>query len=120
MTAARILAAAIALAAAPALADERGGGIVSEVKVGVLQHDVDLLSFSREEGQALNGEVLFRSPEALAIIGRPRPHLGGTVALQGRTDQLYAGLTWTARPFDNDFQRLWLSAFFGGAVHDRA
>lgn len=108
-------------AAKDAAADARaeGRGIVSEVKLGLLQHDVEFLPVSREDGQALNAEVLFRSPAFLDVIWSPRPHLGASLALEGRTDQVYGGLTWTFRPFDEGgLAPLWVSAFGGGAVHD--
>lgn len=119
MTSARVLAAVLAVTATGAAADEGRGGIVSEVKIGVLQHDVEFLPVSREPGQALNAEILFDSPGFLEPIWSPRPHFGASVSLEGETDQLYAGLTWTFRPFDDGgLAPLWLSAFGGGAVHD--
>lgn len=123
-----ILAAALALTATGAAADPAdpadpdhsgGGGILSEVKLGILQHDIEFLPVSREDGQAVNAEILFGSPGFLDAIWSPRPHLGASVSLQGRTDHIYAGLTWTFRPIDEGaFAPLWLSAFGGGALHD--
>lgn len=119
-----ILAAALALTATGAAADEldpadpSGGGILSEVKLGILQHDLEFLPVSREDGQAVNAEILFDSPRFLDVIWSPRPHLGGSVAFEGRTDQVYAGLTWTFRPFEGRLAPLWFSAFGGGALHD--
>lgn len=99
--------------------DEAKDGIVSEVKIGLLQHDVEFLPISREDGQALNAELLLRSPGFLDAIWSPRPHIGASLALEGRTDQVYAGLTWTFRPFDDGaLAPVWISAFGGGALHD--
>jgi lipid A 3-O-deacylase len=117
MTRLPLLAAAV-LTATGAAAEEPRDGIVSEVKVGLFQHDIAFLPASDEDGQAVNAEILFRSPGFLDAIRSPRPHLGTTIALDGQTDQVYAGLTWTFRPFDGGFAPLSLSAFGGGAVHD--
>lgn len=100
-------------------ADTDRGGILSEVKLGVLQHDIEFLPVSREDGQAVNGEVLFDSPGFLDSLWSPRPHLGASVSVEGETDQIYAGLTWTFRPLeDGAFAPLWFSVFGGGALHD--
>lgn len=114
------LAAVLALAASAAAAqDVRDDGLVSEVRAGVLAHDVPLLTFRAEPGLAANAEILFRSPRLLDVIWSPRPHLGTTVSVEGETDQIYAGLTWTFRPVDRGrFAPVWFSAFGGGAVHD--
>lgn len=122
----RVLAAttlAIALGATGAAAQDAvevaDPGIVSEVKVGVMQHDIDFLPHSVEDGQAVNAEILFEKPFFPDRWWSPRPHLGTTVALEGETDHIYAGVTWTVRPFHGSrFAPLWLSAFGGGAVHD--
>lgn len=107
------------LAAGAAAAEEPAGPAVSEIRLGLLQHDVELLAPNREPGQGLNAEFLFRSPGFLDRLGAPRPHLGGSVSFEGEADHLYAGLTWTFRPFDDGpAAPLWLSAFGGGAVHD--
>lgn len=110
----------LALLSPTAWAEDRPRGeLVSEIKLGVLQHDIRLIAAASEPGQAINGEILFRSPDFLRPVWSPRPHLGATVSLDGETDQVYAGLTWTFSPFDGGtFAPVWLSAFGGGAVHD--
>ena len=116
---AALLAVASAMGPITAGADEPGGGIVSEVKAGVLQHDLRLIAADSEAGQAVNAEVLFRSPRILDAIWSPRPHLGASVSLEGETDQIYAGVTWTFRPFEEGaLAPVWLSAFGGGALHN--
>jgi lipid A 3-O-deacylase len=93
--------------------------VISEVRAGVLQHDVDFLGDNREPGQDISAEVLFDSPGFLGPVFSPRPHLGVSANTQGATSQLYAGLTWTIRPFDGGVPgRFWLSPFFGGTVHN--
>src|SRR5207253_650138 len=83
----------------------RAEGIFSEVRLGVLAHDVGFLG-GREPGADINAEVLFVSPfpddwgstwpQWLRWIARPRPHIGGDVNTAGATSQAYLGLTWTA------------------------
>jgi lipid A 3-O-deacylase len=80
--------------ALPASAAEAGDSIVSEVRGGVFGHDIRMLSFHRENGADINGEVLFVSPEYLDAVWSPRPHLGATVNLDGNTSTVYGGLTW--------------------------
>ena len=119
IVAAALLAGVCGIAPITAGADEPGGGIVSEIKAGVLQHDLRLIAADSEAGQAVNAEVLFRSPRILDAIWSPRPHLGASVSLDGDTDQVYGGMTWTFRPFgEGALAPVWLSAFGGGAVHN--
>jgi lipid A 3-O-deacylase len=91
--------------------------VVSEVKLGLLAHDVHIFSSSRkEEGVDVNGEILFNLPsyEFLGWIGSPRFHLGGSVNSEGETDQGYFGLTWD---YHSDIG-VFVEGSFGGAVHD--
>lgn len=79
----------------PCLAgDSSTAGVVSEVRGGIYAHDLDFWSFHRESGSDINGEVLFTSPEFLASLWAPRPHLGATVNMSGKTSHAYGGLTW--------------------------
>lgn len=111
-----VLAAALSMTAVgDAVAEE---GIVSEVKLGVFLHDIDFLPEGYEDGEAVNAEILFRSPFPQGERWSFRPHLGGSIALEGETDQIYAGLTLTYYPFDGTAAPLWFSAFGGGALHD--
>jgi lipid A 3-O-deacylase len=82
----------IAMTAAGAKAADTG--IIDEIKGGVMAHDITLGERHVESGTDINGEILFTSPEFLAIIGAPRPHLGGWVNSDGNTDAAYFGLTW--------------------------
>jgi lipid A 3-O-deacylase len=104
----------------PAAAD---AGVFSEVKVGVLAHDLPILGEQKEHGVDLNGELLFVSPipdDAVAGIGEhwrwlfvPRPTVGFEANTSGYTSQIYASLTWTV-DLDND-DALWPdhTVFFG-------
>jgi lipid A 3-O-deacylase len=97
------------------------GGIVDEVKAGVLAHDIGFLGDSVEGGADIVGEVLFKSPDFLHVIGAPRPTIGGSVNTNGKTDYLYFDMTWTATVWKSILQQgdgIYLGAFVGGAVHD--
>ncbi len=90
-----------------------GPGGISEIRLGVLAHDV-ALGGGDESGIDVNPEVLFVSPGFLSSIGAPRPHFGLNVNTSGDTSQLYAGLTWDYFPVE----WLFLEGAFGGALHD--
>lgn len=109
-----------------------GGGWVDEVKLGLLDHDVNFLGDRVESGVDVNGEVRFHAIDWFASkdnaqwlndILAPRPAIGGSVNTNGGTDFLYAGLVWTwdvahdmFRPKDG----LYIDFGFGGAIHDGA
>jgi len=100
-------------------------GVVSEVRVGVLSHDVlffnsrelrfpDPFRHPFERGENLNAEILFEPPGWLDWVGAPRPRLGGSVNLQGYTDNLYVDLDW-----DHAFRLgVFVEGFAGLALHD--
>lgn len=95
--------------------------VVDEVKAGVLAHDVGLLGDHVEGGADITGEVLFASPQFLAPIGAPRPTLGASVNTAGKTDYLYADLTWTGtlwHPMLRPQDGVYVGGALGGAVHD--
>ncbi len=100
-------------------------GVISELRVGVLAHDVVFPSFRHviapnpfrrhfERGVNLNGEIAFVSPGFLHAIGSPRPRLGGSLNTDGYTSNAYVDLDWryqfAAGPF--------FEGFLGVAVHD--
>jgi lipid A 3-O-deacylase len=91
--------------------------IISEVKLGVLAHDVHVFSSSRkEDGIDFNGEILFNLPsnQFFSAVGSPRFHLGGSVNSLGDTNLGYLGLTWN---FNSDVG-VFVEGSFGGAIHD--
>ena len=106
------------ICAGPASAQQ----ILSEVRLGVLAHDVPVLGTQKEHGADINGELLFVSPisddlvagvtPALRWILVPRPNIGGDVNTAGDTSQLYLGVTWTATLFE-DLTRQGDSVFLG-------
>ena len=100
------------LAALPVLACAETAlaqGVVSELKGGVLYHDVGVLGEQKEHGVDLNGELLFVSPVPERLVAgidphfrwllTPRPNVGFDLNTSGYTSQLYFGLTWTANLF---------------------
>lgn len=80
--------------------------IFSELKVGVLAHDVPILADQYEHGADINAELRFVSPvpdDWLANISPPwrwlldpRPNIGIDANTASYTSQAYFGLTWTA------------------------
>jgi lipid A 3-O-deacylase len=96
-------------------------GIVDEVKLGVLAHDITLGGKSVESGADLNGEILFNGPSFLDYIGAPRPHLGLAINTDGNTDQAYFGLTWGLPLLKSIFghsDSLTIYGSLGGALQD--
>jgi lipid A 3-O-deacylase len=102
----------------------------SEVKFGVLAHDVHFLG-GKEHGVDLNPEIILESPFAdawaaslpwyLQWMAQPRPTLGGEINTSGFTDQAYFGATWTWQLASNLVQPgdgIALSYFFGPSFND--
>ena len=110
---------AISLAFAPGRATAQTK-LVDEVKVGALSHDVGFLTHHVEGGADVNLEVLFASPDALRVIGSPRPHIGADINTAGNTSDGYLGLTWgwTLLPSVFGGGALYANGSLGGAVQD--
>jgi lipid A 3-O-deacylase len=102
------LALLLVLASVPAQAG------LSEIRLGVFDHDISFLGHGKEGGADINGEVLFDSPDFLKPIWAPRPHLGLSINTQGDTSQVYAGLTWTYEPI----QKVFIDFSFGGSLNN--
>ncbi len=99
--------------AAVAAVPRQEKGLISEIRVGFLAHDIGPFSRNEEDGFDGNFEILFRSPSWLQKIWAPRPHLGLSVNSSGDTSQAYMGLTWEWR-----FWRNWFIDFsLGGSIH---
>lgn len=69
-------------------------GILSEVRTGILAHDIGVFDGSEEDGIDINLELYFGSPGLLDPIWSPRPHLGVAVNSAGATSQIYGGVAW--------------------------
>jgi len=91
------------------------GGIISEVRFGVLAHDVPIgiATENIESGVDLNAEILFArwSPKSWNF----RPHLGVQVNTGDDTSQIYAGFTTTHYFPDT---RVWGAFSGGGTLHN--
>ena len=90
------------------------GGIISELRTGLLIHDEGPFSRREEDGLDVNIEVLFASPDVLDFIWSPRPHIGANINTSGDTSQVYLGLSWEWTIWRGFFAGFSL----GGAVHD--
>jgi lipid A 3-O-deacylase len=96
----------------PALAD----GLIDEVKIGVLAHDVpDLWSGFRAEPDSadINVEAIF-SPSLAFLGGTIRPALGASINTQGYTSNVYLDARWQLEMSCGIF----LGLGVGGTVHD--
>jgi hypothetical protein len=70
-----------------------GNNGVSEIRIGVLDHEYGVFSNPKEDGIDINAEILL---EDLGWIGpgwELRPHLGAGLNTADDTSQIYAGLT---------------------------
>ena len=68
---------------------------ISEIKTGIVAHDVGFSGNQKEEGIDSSFEFLFREINYnLFWLGTPRPHIGATINMGGDTSQAYTGVTW--------------------------
>lgn len=128
---ASLLAAAGLLAALPAAAQDReaaprgapeargepGGGIVSEARLGVAAHGLDLNGGedAPEGGVNVSGEIVFVSPGFLRYLLAPRPFVHGSLNSRGDTSFYGVGLAWEQHVFQD---RAFGEIDFGVARHD--
>lgn len=87
---------------------------LSELRFGILAHDIGVLGSSKEDGADAAAEILFEPPGFLAPLWSPRPHVGVEINSGGDTSQLYAGLTWRLEPLS----RMFVEFSLGGTVHN--
>jgi hypothetical protein len=119
----------LALVGAPAAAQAQNLSY-SELKFGVLAHDVHFLG-GKEHGVDLNPELIFQSPFTdawaaglppyLRWMAQPRPTLGAELNTSGFTNQYYFGATWSWQLASNLVQPgdgIALSFFFGPGFND--
>ncbi len=102
--------------AATQAAPSANGGVISEVRLGVLRHDHGFYHARKEPGTDVNVELLFRSPrwKPFEVLWVPRPHLGTSISTDWHTSQFYAGFTWEWRPVGG----LFIDGSLGMALHD--
>lgn len=88
---------------------------VSELRGGVLAHDVDDLwsGFRRESGVDFNAEIIFFRPGLDVLWGKLRPNLGVSINDDGDTSKAYAGALWELEGWGFLFD-----AALGAAIHD--
>ena len=102
-------------ATAPAPAQASGPSLLSEFRFGFSAQDP--WGPARGSG-AVAGEVLFAKPFATADLFTsyfiPRPHFGGSLNFERRTDYAYAGLTWSV----DVTPRVFVEGSLGGAIRD--
>ncbi|MEQ8180067.1 MAG: acyloxyacyl hydrolase [Amphiplicatus sp.] len=110
---ARLFAAAL-VAATPATA---AAEILSELRVGVAAHAIDINGGepTAEEGADISLETVFASPKFFLYILSPRPYAGASFNTSGGTDFWSAGLIWE-QSFLND--RFFVEGDFGLAWHN--
>ncbi len=102
----------------------------SEVKFGILSHDVHFFG-GKESGVDLNPEIILPSPIAdawaaglpwyIGWIVQPRPTVGGAFNTSGFTNQFYFGPTWTWQLMSNVLQPddgITFGIFFGPSFND--
>jgi lipid A 3-O-deacylase len=99
----------------------KADGPFDVVRLGVLEHDTDVVGSNKEDGTDIGLEILSAPVSQLRIIGAPRVVVGGLVNTEGQTNQIYAGLLaqWS---FSKDVFRtgdaFFLEGMVGGAWHD--
>jgi len=106
----------LALALCAAVEPTRAAGIVQELKIGVLDHDVpDLWSGFRAEPNSadINVEAIF-SPSVSFLGGTISPALGASISTIGATSDGYLDARWQMETGCGIF----LGLGVGGAVHN--
>ena len=99
----------------PACVEAEPFGVISEVKFGVLAHDIPIIAADNiESGVDLNAEVIFVPIEFLPASWNIRPHIGVQANLSDYTSQAYLGLTTTHYLTDT----VWGAFSGGGAIHN--
>src|SRR5262245_7259734 len=112
-TGAMLAAVAAILTIGPAAQAQQQRRFISEVRAGLMAHDVPIFSNREESGVDINGEILFTSPSLLRAIWAPRPHFGFSANTAGGMSQIYAGLSWEFTVW----RRLFAGFSLGGAIH---
>jgi lipid A 3-O-deacylase len=112
----RIRTTLIGLAAMLQCSSANAGGLVDELKLGVLGHDVPYLwsNFRAEPNSVdINIEALL-SPSISFLGGTIRPAVGGTINTVGATSHAYIDARWQFETHGGFF----LGLGIGGAIHN--
>ena len=97
--------------------DKKGkASFITEIKTGVVAHDVGIFGRQKEKGLDSTFEFLFRKINYnLFWLGKPRAHVGATINMGGDTSQAYAGVTWDYKlPKRMFFNFSWGLAYHNG------
>ncbi|PHS40868.1 MAG: hypothetical protein COA91_03300 [Robiginitomaculum sp.] len=93
-----------------------------EIRLGVMVHDAKFFDGllggrkGKEQSISVTGEYIFNSPDWLSWAYSPKPFVGGSLNLGGKTSFGGAGLLWR-----HDFQnRYYADLGFGLVTHDGA
>ncbi len=86
--------------------------IFSELRVGVLAHDVGPFADKEEDGVDFNAEILFQKPKQHWLV--PRPHAGFALNSAGDTNRFYGGFTWDHQAPS----RMFIELGVGAVYHD--
>lgn len=87
---------------------------VDEIRLGAAAHNILDEEDKENGGVNVNGEIVFRSPEFLDILGSPRPYLMVSYNTEGFTSWAGAGLYWRW-----EFADGWaFEPGFGYVIHD--
>lgn len=94
-----------------------------EMRLGVMVHDAQFFEslpfggrHGKEQSVSVTGEYIFDSPDWLSWAYSPKPYIGGSLNLGGKTSFGGAGLLWRY-----DFKKKYYADLgFGLVVHDGA
>jgi len=117
------VAAALLGSSSLALADDlapANGGLISELKLGVLAHDVPNLwsGFQVEQPAAdLNAEILFR-PFYSSAFSSLSPAIGATINPNNQTSHGYADIRWKIMPSSAWYVTLGIGAAYQNGLTD--
>ncbi len=88
---------AILFSGAAMLAASAQAQIIKEARIGVMQHNIcviDCNNADKEDGQNINGEIVFSSPDIFRYILSPRPYVMASYNTAGKTNFGGVGLEW--------------------------
>ena len=95
--------------------------LVDEIRVGLYEHDANIIGHKKETGADFVLELLSRPLISLQFIGTPRLVVGGVINSAGQTNQAYMGLirTWDlTHEVINSGDAIFLEGMVGGDWND--
>ena len=100
-----------------ACAGTANAGIVDEVRIGVMAHNIcviDCKNANEEDGPNINGEIKFSTPDFLEWAWSPHPYLMASFNAAGGTNFGGGGLQWSF-PFAGNWA---IEPGIGYVIHD--